>query len=185
MLLQASKIRRRTRALPLGLPAHLVEPLKAWLRASFLPVEHLKFPLEIFTWKAGEPIGFQGISILPRHTSHLDRYQDELQDKSLEAFSFDISAEGKRIVYTGDIGGANDLEPLLATPIDLLICELAHLSLSDLLSALASAKVGTLCLTHVVEREGQDRAEIRLQCSEKLDHVDAVYLPDDGEQIEF
>ncbi len=185
MLLQASKLRRRSRALPLGLPAHLVEPLRAWLRASLLPVEYLRFPLEIFTWKAGEPVEFQGASVLPRHTSHLDRYQDELQDKSLEAFSFDIRVEGKRIVYTGDIGGAKDLEPLLAEPVDLLICELAHLSLAELLAVLATAKVGTLCLTHIVEREGLDRAAIRLQCSEKLDQVDSVYLPDDGEQIEL
>lgn len=185
MLLQASKLRRRSRELPLGLPAHLVEPLKAWLRASLLPIEHLRFPLEIFTWKEGEPVSFQGTTVIPRHTSHLDRYQDELQDASLEAFSFDIQAEGKRIVYTGDIGGAKDLEPLLTGPIDLLICELAHLTLADLLAALATAQVGTLCLTHVVERDGRDRAEIRLQCSEKLDHIDAVYLPDDGEQIEF
>ncbi len=185
MLLQASKIRRRSRALPLGLPAHLVEPLKAWLRASFLPVEHLKFPLEIFTWKAGESVEFQGVSVLPRHTSHLDRYQDELQDKTLEAFSFDMRAEGKRIVFTGDIGGAEDLKPLLAEPIDLLICELAHLSLAELLTVLAPAQIGTLCLTHLVEREGMDRAAIRLQCSEQLDQVESVYLPDDGEQIEF
>ena len=185
MLLQASKIRRRSRALPLGLPTHLVEPLKAWLRASFLPIEHLKFPLDIFTWKAGEAVTFQGTSVIPRHTSHLDRYQDELQDKSIESFSFEIQTEGKRVVYTGDIGGAKDLEPLLTEPVDLLICELAHLSLADLLAALASSKVGTLCLTHVVERDGLDRAGIRLQCSQRLDQVDSVYLPDDGEQIEF
>lgn len=184
LLLQASWLHGRTRALPLGLPSHLVEPLKMWLRAVFLP--SLPYALETFSWQASSSLDYQGLSVTPHPTTHLDGNREALGDPSIESFLFDIRHAGGRLVYSGDLGGASDLLPLLSDPIDLLICELAHLSVDELVAALANAKIETLCLTHVSSEIDEDtREEIKMRIERELPGVDEVYLPDDGERVEF
>jgi ribonuclease Z len=184
LLLQASWLHGRTRALPLGLPAHLIEPLHAWLRAVFLP--SLPYELETFSWLEGEAVAFGDLTITPHPTTHLDRIRETLGDPLIECFLFDIRHPQRRVVYSGDLGAASDLEPVLKDPIDLLICELAHLSLDDLIAELAGAKIGTLCLTHVSSDLGEEsRGAIKMRCERELRGVDEVYLAEDGERVEF
>jgi ribonuclease BN (tRNA processing enzyme) len=184
LLLQASWLHGRTRKLPLGLPKHLIGPLQGWLRAVFLP--SLPFALEPFGWQAGRAVTFGNLTVTPHSTSHLDRIRRELADPGIESFLFDIRQGQKRMVYSGDLGSARDLVPVLEGPMDLLICELAHFSLDDLISVLSGAKIGALCLTHVAGTyEEESRGEIKLRCDRELAGVGEVYLPEDGEDLEF
>ncbi len=184
LLLQASWLHGRTRALPLGLPAHLVEPLKSWLGAVFLP--ELPYGLEMFSWEVLSSQECLGFSVTPHYTTHLARLREVSGYQEVESFLLDICDAGRRLVYTGDLGAASDLVPVLSEPIDLLICELAHLSVGELVAVLADAKVGTLCLTHVSsELDEGARGEIKLRLERELSGVDAIYLPEDGERVEF
>lgn len=183
LLLQSSWLHGRVNALPLGVPAHLLEPLQAWLRAVFL--SRLPYELEPFTWEAGVPVNSREITVTPQRTSHLDKVREALGDPRIESFLFDIRQGNTRLVYSGDIGVADDLVPVLSEPIDLLVCELAHLSVDDLIRVLKGAKIGTLCLTHVASALDESRGNIRMRCEEELPGVDEVYLPDDGERVEF
>ena len=184
LLLQASWLHGRTQALPLGLPGHLLEPLQVWLRAVFLST--LPYALEPFGWKAGEPVNFGEITVTPSPTSHLDRIRETLGDPAIESFLFDIRQAEKRIIYSGDLGNARDLAALVDEPADLLICELAHLEVDELIAVLGKAKIGALCLTHVSSAlEEEARGEIKMRCERELPGVDEVYLPDDGERVEF
>lgn len=184
LLLQASWLHGRTHPLPLGLPAHLVEPLKAWLRAVFLP--SLPYALETFSWQEAVSREECGISVTPHSTTHLDRIREALGEPAIEAFLLDIRYTGGRLVYSGDLGAASDLLPVLSEPIDLLICELAHLSVDELVGTLGKAKIGTICLTHVSSGiEEEARGEIKMRIERELPGVDEVYLPEDGERVEF
>jgi ribonuclease BN (tRNA processing enzyme) len=184
LLLQASWLHGRTQGLPLGLPAHLLGPLQTWLRAVFLSA--LPYALEPFSWQAGKPVTFGEITVTPHPTTHLDRIRAALGDPAIESFLFEIRQAHKRIIYSGDLGSAGDLAPVLTDPVDLLICELAHLEVEDLIAGLATAKIGTLCLTHVSSAfEEEARGEIKMRCERELPDVDEVYLPDDGERLEF
>ncbi len=184
LLLQASWLHGRTQALPVGLPAHLVEPLKAWLRAVFLP--SLPYALETFPWQASSSREFQGLSVAPHPTTHLDRIREALGDPAIESFLFDIRHAEGRLVYSGDLGAAPDLLPVLSEPIDVLICELAHLSVDELVAVLANARIGALCLTHISSGlEEEERGEIKMRIERELAGVDEVYLPGDGERVEF
>lgn len=184
LLLQAGWLHGRTRPLPLGLPAHLVEPLQMWLRAVFLP--SLPYALETFSWQVTSSRGFEGLNVTPHPTTHLDRMREALGDPAIESFLFDIRQARGRLVYSGDLGAASDLLPVLSEPIDLLICELAHLSVDELVATLANAKIGTLCLTHVSSEWGEEsRGEIKMRIERELSGVDEVYLPEDGERVEF
>lgn len=183
LLLQASWLHGRRRNLPLGLPAHLVDPLQAWLRAVFL--SSLPYEPEVFAWEAGVPVAFGEVTVTPHPTSHVDKIRQALGDDSIASYLFDIRGGGSRVIYSGDLGAATDLLPVLSEPADLLICELAHLTVDDLIAALQKCQIGALCLTHVSSAldEGE-RGEIRMRIERELPGVGEVYLPEDGERVE-
>ncbi|HEY5813395.1 MAG TPA: ribonuclease Z [Terrimicrobiaceae bacterium] len=185
LLIQASWLHERKRPLPLGVPEHLSEPLRAWLDATLLPAKVIKFPLEIFAWQANTPVALDEITVRPYPTTHLSGLKEMTGNLAIESFLFEILASGKRIVYSGDLGSPEDLRSILAKPMDLLICELAHFSPEELVSSLRETTIGTLCLTHISSELYERRGEIQMLCERELSRTDSVYLPDDGEHIDF
>jgi len=178
LLIQASWLHGRVEGLPLGLPAHFASPFEQWLQAVLLPPDTIGFPLEIFSWQAGVGVKLGALSITPHQTTHLN-------GPPVESFLFEITGLQKRIIYSGDLGSADDLKGVLDQPADVLICELAHLTPAGLVAILRSAKIGTLCLTHLSGEFDGQREEIKHLCESELSGTDAVYLPEDGERIEF
>ncbi len=55
-------------------------------------------------------------------------------DDGPQSFSFRIESAGASLVYSGDMGSARDLEPLLQDPADLVLVETGHHSVEDLCS---------------------------------------------------
>ncbi|MGB7790381.1 MAG: MBL fold metallo-hydrolase [Terrimicrobiaceae bacterium] len=184
LLLQASWLHGRHNPLPVGVPRHLAEPLRAWLDAVLLTPEVLGFPVGIFSWQARTAVILDAVTVLPHHTTHLDKTREKTGNAAIESFLFEILAAGKRFIYSGDLGSARDLSGVLSEPADLLICELAHFSPEELVSVLHGARIGTLCLTHVSADLEERRGEIQLLFESELSGVDTVYLPDDGENID-
>jgi ribonuclease BN (tRNA processing enzyme) len=88
-------------------------------------------------------------------------------------------------VYSGDLGSPKDLHAILEKPVDLLICELAHFSPDELVSALRDASIGTLCLTHISNDLQERRGEIQMLFESELPGTESVYLPEDGENIDL
>ena len=185
MLLQASWLHGRQRALPVGVPRHLSAPLRAWLDAILLPSEVLGFPVEIFSWQAETAIVLEGLTVLPHPTTHLDRTREKIGNLNIESFLFEIQAAGKRFIYSGDLGSAEDLRVVLHTPVDVLICELAHFTPEELVAILRGASIGTLCLTHVSTDLDERRGDLQMLFERELLDIDAVYLPDDGENVDL
>ncbi len=185
MLLQASSAHGRKESLSLGLPAHLIDPLANWLQAILLPEEMIAFPFDVFSWEIGKTRTQADLSVTPWLTTHLDGIRERMGRKDIESFYFVINAAGQRVIYSGDIGASADLTPALQEPIDVLICEMAHITLKELITTLAPARIGMLCLTHLGEKADDSRGEIREELADKLPLVDAIYLPDDGERFEF
>jgi ribonuclease BN (tRNA processing enzyme) len=185
MLLQASWLHGRKRALPVGVPRHLSEPLRSWLDAIFLRPQILSFPIDIFSWQAETATKVGEIIVSPHLTSHLDQTREKIGNPAIESFLFEIDAAGKRLIYSGDLGSPGDLSMVLRKPVDLLICELAHFTPEELIKALRGAKIGTLCLTHVSTDLDERRDGLQMLFDRELSDTDAVYLPDDGENIDF
>jgi len=185
LLLQASWLHGRQRPLPVGVPRHLSAPLRAWLDAVLLPSEVLGFPVEIFSWQAETAFALDDMTVWPHPTTHLDRTREKIGNLAIESFLFEILSAGKRFVYSGDLGSAEDLRGVLDKPVDLLICELAHFTPEELVAVLRGARIGTLCLTHVSTDLDERREHLRMLFERELSGTDAVYLPDDGENIDL
>jgi ribonuclease BN (tRNA processing enzyme) len=185
MLLQASWLHGRQRSLPIGVPQHLSGPFRVWLDAILLPPEVLGFPVEIFSWQARTAVVLDEVTVVPHPTTHLDHTREKTGNATIESFLFEILATGKRFIYSGDLGAAQDLDAVLRTPADLLICELAHFSPEELVAALRGARIGTLCLTHISTDLDEHRGELQVLFERELSGTDTVYLPDDGESIDL
>jgi ribonuclease BN (tRNA processing enzyme) len=184
LLIQASWLHGRSQPLPLGVPRHLAGPLRAWLDAILLVADVTHYPLEIFSWQSGQALVMDTLKVSPFPSGHLDGFRKLTGNDQLESFLFEITAGEGRFVYSGDLGAPSDLNKVLKEPLDLLICELSHFKPEELADELRGARIGTLCLTHVSTEFDERRGEIQMLI-EKEPGIDSVYLPDDGERIEF
>jgi len=181
LLIQGSWLAGRTRPLPIYLPSHLVEPLRAWLDAILLHREKIKFEVLLIPWEEGKSQDLGAISVCPWQTSHIPPLDGEPR-----AFLLDLRlSSGKRLVYSGDLGKASDLSSVLTSPIDVLICELAHLTPEDVVETLKAAKIDMLCLTHLSRDYDDRRGQTKISIEEGLPDLGYIYLPMDGETIEL
>ena len=87
-----------------------------------------------------------------------------------DSFAFRVSVPGSPgpgLVYSGDVGRADDLLPLVR-PGDVLLCEAAfgaeegapgiHLTAADAASVAAGGDASRLLMTHLLDRSDEDRA---------------------------
>lgn len=185
LLIQANWLHGRKTSLPLGVPRHLCAPLRAWLNSIFLSSSVIRFPVDIFSWQAETTLAFDGITVKPYLTTHLEGFRKMTGQLDIESFLFEIVAEGTRFVYSGDLGSPKDLHEILQSPVDCFVCELAHFSPEELISSLRGASIGTLCLTHISTDLEEKRGDIQMLFERELSGIDTVYLPDDGERIDL
>ena len=69
----------------------------------------------------------ENIEVTALHNSHLPP-----TESGWESFSFCIKAQGKKIVYSGDVGGIEDLSEFLADGCDVLLMETGHHRAEDI-----------------------------------------------------
>ena len=153
MLIQSMWLEKRTRPLLIWLPRRAIRPLKAWLHQCYLFESLFGFRIK---WKPITPgsrcrIGPVTVKALP--TSHLagtrKRFAKSHPTVGFDAFSLLIEGGGKRIAYTGDIGHASDLAGLVETPLNLLVCELAHVHPQKLIDHVRDKDIRHIVLTHL------------------------------------
>jgi ribonuclease Z len=84
-----------------------------------------------------------GITVTARHNLHVQPTAEGYQ-----SFSFLIEAQGKRIVYTGDLASLDEIEEFLADGCDLLLTETGHHSPTEICTRMAERNVGQICFLH-------------------------------------
>lgn len=189
MLLQAAWLEKRPRPLPVFLPDELIGPLKAWLGAVFLPEKLLGFPLEFRAWKVGRPENVApGVEVAPFATTHLDGLRRIIEPGAshrFKTFGFDIRCDGKRAVFSSDLGTPLDLGDVLARPCDVLVCELSHYEPGELFAFLRGRKIGVLALNHFSPALAGREQEIAEMARRELPGVGRTVAVRDGDVVEF
>ena len=192
MLIQGAWLEGRTEPLPIYLPRELIEPLRGWLEAVYLPAKLIGFPIEMIGWEqqpgGGIVLGDLRVSINP--TTHLDGLRALIDPQASGRFlayslAFEWAASGKRLVYSADLGLPQDLDALLEQPVDLLICELAHFEPEELFAYLEDKPVRELCLTHLTAAFSARAPAICALGAKMLPHLRAVIAVDDKQRVEF
>lgn len=105
-----------------------------------------KSPVTIRENKVSDGVIFEDerIKVSVIHNTHLK--EDELE--GWRSFSYLIEAEGKRIIYSGDVNSPYEFESLIGEYADLLIMETGHHKVSDVLEFFASHNIDRLIFNH-------------------------------------
>ena len=159
MLLQAAIILERDKPLTLVMPEELIQPLRQWLEATYAGPSVSTFRMRFVAWEQQPVFEEFGLRVTARPTRHLE-YLRNKSTLPLHAFSLGIAVEGMDLVFSGDLGGPEDLDEQLTGPVELLVCELAHFEPERLLKYLThKPRISRLVLTHLaarfLDREGE------------------------------
>jgi ribonuclease Z len=189
MLLQSAWLEPRARPLGLYLPPELIAPLGAWLDAVYLPPALLGFPLNFVPWVAGTRVEVApGTKVTPFGTTHLDGLRQIIDPQApdrFKTFGLAVECEGKRVVFSSDLGSPDDLAGVLSTPCDLLVCELSHFSPEELFIFLRDKPIQQLVLTHLNPDLAGREEQVVSQALQVLPRSIAVRRARDGDEVEF
>jgi len=172
MFLQGLWLEGRSKDLPIHLPAEGLTPVKRMLRAGYIFDELLGFHLHFAPLRRRRPIQIgRGLRVTPFPTTHLSGFRKAFRARypaPFEAFSFLIEAGRRRLAHSGDLGNVRDLEPLLERPVDVLVCEAAHVGLEELGRFLEGRRVKRLVLIHLPESMWRDLPRTKQRAAQAL-----------------
>lgn len=175
MLMQGMWVQRRRKPLVVHAPARAIPALQAWLEATLLFDQLLGFPIQWEPLVPGEEVAIGNLRLTAYASSHLawleQSFRAKYPEPSFEAFSFLLEGEGRRVAHSADIGAVADLEPLLRHPLDLLVCEVAHVDAGELFGRLQSAVIHELVLIHLEHLWWDDRENLCRLAEERLPGV--------------
>ena len=172
MLLQGFWLERRRKDLLIHLPKDGIQPVRQMLRAAFLFDEVLQFRLIFSPLTNGEPVIDEHVRVTAYPTTHLDGLRRRFQAThpgDYAAHCFLLESDQCRVGHSADLGTPKDLEPLLANPLDLLVCEVAHFKPEELFTYLQGRSIKQIAFTHVARYYWEHLEEIR--------HLAARMLP--------
>jgi len=187
MLLQGFWLEKRKKDLHVHLPAESIQPLRQMLQAAFLFEELMSFRLIFSPLSSGQAVVHSGVRVTPYTTTHLQGLRKTFQGKypgDYAAYCFLLETEGRRIGHSADLGSPNDLEPLLAKPLDLLVCELAHFKPEELFTFLQGRDIKQIAFTHVARYYWERMDETRRLAAHSLPALNFSF-PRDLEVIQF
>jgi hypothetical protein len=185
MFLQGCWLEGRRKELPVHVPANSVKPLRGMLQAGLLFDELFRFRLELKPLGPEKPVGVRNVQVTPFPTSHLDRVGPALRRKYPRAFAsycFLIESARLRIGHSADLGRPEDLDPLLAKPLDLLVCELAHFKPEAIFSYLAGRPIKRVAFVHLARPHWSNLSGIRRLAARMLPGLRHSF-PKDGAVI--
>lgn len=188
LFVQGLWLEKRRRPLPVHMPGDGIPAMQAWLQATILFEELVGFPIYWEPLAENIPIREGGVTVVPFSTTHLESLRKAFQrthkKTCFEAFSFLMEGLGKRVVYTADIGHADDLDPLLAEPLDLLLCEASHIPLNELLAKLRGKPISKVVFTHLERELWSNQARMREEAKAALGPIPFV-IAQDGDEFAF
>ncbi len=188
-LLQGLWLSRRQRPLTVHLPRAGVAPVQALQRASHLfRLISPPFELRLAPLQAGQPFPVGTITVTPLRNTHLKPSpvgkRRAAGTRADEAFSFLLEDGHRRVAHSADLGGVEDVAALVREPLDLLVCELAHLDPPALLDRLRGQPIRRTLLVHLSAAQWRARRHWQARAARVLAPM-AVRIPGDGERIAF
>ena len=178
---------KRTRDIPVYMPAEGIETFSKLILTTYLFPELIKFNVDFRPVHDGQTFTIGAVHVTPHRTTHLDSIRRVAGDKhgiACEPFLYELAANGKRIAYSGDLGEAPDLLPVLDRPLDLLVTECAHFSPISLFETLRDKPIKRVAMTHLHRQLWEKRDELPAMAQE-YGLADKLVIARDGMKLEF
>jgi len=149
--LQQMYLVNRRRELTIHFPGEAIAGFKSYLSLSYLFLDRFPFAIVFHPLGDGEVISCGDVRITPRLNSHLTKHRGQPWmanvDNRGESYSFEIRHDTKNIVYSADIGSLDDLR--FCGNADVVLVEVTHVDLRELLTAAETWNLKTVILTHI------------------------------------
>ncbi|AFH48324.1 Ribonuclease Z [Ignavibacterium album JCM 16511] len=142
--------------------------IKNYLLSSLIIPERMDFEILFKEFTENEEVNLsEDLKFVAKQNSHLDKYKIHKKNYSLPSASptFLFIHYGKKIIYTSDIGSADDLL-LFSEPIDILICEISHIELNQLIDLAKKLNPSEIYLIHIPDEKEKDILEFLSSDSE-------------------
>ena len=151
-LLTTFLIRQRKTPFTVFLPSEGVEAFRIFLKAVYLFGPFLPFPLQLQPIPETGGVTLGAFSMKFLRNNHLRQAAAMVKDISPgnrgESYSTELTCEGKRIIYSGDVFSCLDMKPFFDRPVDLLLCEMAHFDPKDFNTLTAANKPAVTAFSH-------------------------------------
>ncbi len=123
--------------------ADAVAPLDAWLKAQYVNWPAPRVSVQVVRQGAVYDDGWARVCAVP--TGHLERPDGPI------CFAYQLEAEGKRLLFTGDLRADFSDFPSVARsqPFDLCVCEMTHFEPAAALPILGRCPIGRLVFSHI------------------------------------
>ena len=160
------KLTQRKNDLNIFVQESLVDVVKDFIYHSYIFKEKMDFDITYIPF-ANESLYkiAGGFSFIAKQNTHLDSYRvyDHLNNLSFASSSFLFTFNSKNIHYTGDAGNSGDLFLFKDYEKDILISEISHINIPDLINIAGSLNIKKLILTHIGDEDEPALAEIKSQ----------------------
>ncbi|KPL03166.1 MAG: hypothetical protein AMJ90_03805 [candidate division Zixibacteria bacterium SM23_73_2] len=168
-LIQMMYLTQREKSLEIFLPEESMTQVKSFLNTLYLFQEKLGFEIYFYTVKPGSFYKDPNLKIKAFPNLHLAENGKIIEKEKLlnkmESFSLEIRLKNKKIVYSGDVGGLDDLKMILPDS-DILLTECMHLDIERLLALIKSSKVKSTVFTHIPPELEKEKEVITKRANE-------------------
>ncbi len=121
-----------------------IDAFRIWLSALHIEINDRVF---LFPVKAGKVYEDENITVTSIATAHMF-------NGAFPSFAYLIEAEGKKMLYTGDLAGDFHDYPtiLFDEDFDAVLCELVHFKVENNLETIAKTRTKKMVFTHLAPR---------------------------------
>jgi ribonuclease Z len=186
-LIVQMKMMNRKEPLEIFVHESLVKVVQDFLINSYLLPEKLGFEIHYKTFQDDKWFNItEKFSYKAKKNSHLvdlEKYHNKYPSLSLYSASILFESEGKKIIYTSDIGSEEDLFLFGETVPELFISEVTHISFQALLEKIKSLKADKTYLTHYSDDDIPVLSEIMANLPNTL--KEKVILAVDSTSFDF
>jgi len=163
VLIQMNHLAGRTSPLDIYLPQELVKPLNKMLLATYLIPDKLSFEWRLHALKPNPVFREGDFAVNAFPNSHLRGNESIIKSLNLynkmQSYCFTIATAKTKMVYSGDLSSAKDLDDLLDNA-DLLLTEGFHVDLKRIFNLVKLYDVENLILTHLPSSYQKKRKSI-------------------------
>lgn len=153
------KMNKRKEKLQILVHENLLERLRRFLEYNYIFNERTGFELQLLPFRSGKKhIVSSRLSFLARENTHLEKYMENIGKEDIStlvscSFLFDIGE--RKVFYTADVGGSEDLYLFSDMRPNVIITEATHIEPEEIGNAFRKLQPERVILTHINSHESQ------------------------------
>jgi len=184
-LLTQMIISKRTKPIDIFIPKGLLKTLQNFLHASFLFIDKYDFKINLTEFELDKKIKLgDNFNFIAKQNSHIrNKYDIRLDVFEFISVSFLFNVENKKIIYTSDVGGPEDLQIFNEIYPELFITETTHIELKEIKKFISSHNFKNAILTHINYSDEKSIFEWYQNLSKSLQ--DKIKIAEDNLEIDL